>query len=168
MESDIKKRIHELIVALGLNDRKFSLSLEFSESFSRNIKNSIGSDKISKILHIYPDINLYWLIDGQGEMFRNNSGTVIGDSNSLSGNNIIGHGAINNNTITIQAPPEGYEKIIKPDGTTIVQRVGLAENSQQIADLQDKVATMQATIDLQKETIKAQNVTIELLREKNK
>lgn len=160
-----KERLTLLAASLGLSVSKLSISIGKSEGYIRTMSGFAGSDVISDILRLYPEVNAYWLILGQGDVFRS-AGTVVGDNNNISGSN-IGNGSVDN-SINIQAPPEGYEKIIKPDRTVIVQRAGLAENSQQIADLQDIIDAMQATIDSQKETIKAQNVTIELLREKNK
>ncbi|MDR2949201.1 MAG: SlyX family protein [Prevotella sp.] len=161
-----KERLTVLAEALGISPSKLSKSLGKSEAYIRTMSGAAGSDLIGEILRKYPQVNAYWLILGEGDVFKTNSGVTIGDDNAVSGCNING-GSINN-SITIQAPPEGYEKITKPDGTTIVQRIGLAENSQQTASLQEKIAFLQSTIDSLKETVKAQNFTIDLLREKDR
>lgn len=69
-ETNIKERIYLLINALGTNARKFSLTVSSSDSFVRNIRDNIGSDKIRNILLNYPKVNAEWLIMGKGEMFK--------------------------------------------------------------------------------------------------
>lgn len=161
-----KERLTILAESLGISPSKLSKSLGKSEAYIRTMSGAAGSDLIGEILRMYPQVNAYWLILGEGAVFKTNAGATIGDGSTVSECNITG-GSINN-SITIQAPPAGYEKIIKPDGTTIVQRMGLAENSQQATGLQEKIDFLQSTIESLKETVKAQNFTIELLREKDR
>ena len=55
-------------------------------SFGKSLKNkgAIGSDKIEKILSVYPDLSPTWLLTGSGSMLcSDSSGTISGDiSNS--------------------------------------------------------------------------------------
>ena len=57
----------------GLTMRKFDFSIEASDGYTqRTLKNqgSVGSDILEKIIDIYPEINPYWLLKGEGEMLR--------------------------------------------------------------------------------------------------
>lgn len=69
MESSIKARLHEFIKEIGSNPRRFSKSLGKSDSYVRTMTKNIGSDTIGEILRIYPELNVNWLISGEGEMF---------------------------------------------------------------------------------------------------
>ena len=71
-----------------------------SANFRGKAKESdIASMTIAKILSEFPDLNLYWLITGEGEMLLKNSQNITnnGDSNKNIGSNING----NNGNITI-------------------------------------------------------------------
>lgn len=66
----IKERIQALIKALGISGREFCKSIGQSDSWNRTIGNSIGSDVVSKILTTYPQVNIKWLVLGEGEKFN--------------------------------------------------------------------------------------------------
>ncbi len=73
----MKERIDKLIKALNISGREFSRSIGKSESFSRTITGSIGSDVLVEIIRTYPEVNLSWLITGKGEMFNKNTNAEI-------------------------------------------------------------------------------------------
>lgn len=76
----IKERIHLLIKELNMSARAFSLSIGQSDSWSRTIGKTIGADVISNILRTYPEVNVRWLITGNGEMFSSNSENMTSDT----------------------------------------------------------------------------------------
>lgn len=64
-------RIMMLIQHLNLSARKFDISIGASNGYIlRMNKNnaSVGSDVIEKIIEVYPQVNLIWLITGKGPM----------------------------------------------------------------------------------------------------
>lgn len=161
-ENSIKERIELLIAALGVSTRQFSLTVSGSDSFARNIKENIGSDKISNILRMYPHVNPYWLIDGQDPMFIESSDIIMG--NNISRSNITKSGTIDN-SIKVEASGD-YEKIINPNRTVEIHKAVSADKDQHIAILLDKINLMQSTIDSQKKTIETQQDIIDILRSK--
>ncbi|MEM5564815.1 hypothetical protein WNY78_06850 [Psychroserpens sp. AS72] len=65
-------RIIQLLSALNLSARQFDISIGSANGYTlRMQKNnaSVGSDVIERIIKEYPQINLVWLITGQGDMF---------------------------------------------------------------------------------------------------
>jgi len=68
----VKERIIKYIKEKKLSNRSFSLSIGMSENYITNIRNSIQPDIINKIAVHYPDINIGWLMSGEGEMLKNN------------------------------------------------------------------------------------------------
>lgn len=85
----MRDRIKALHTALGLSGRGFSTSIGQSAEWSRTINKTIGVDVLGNILRIYPSVNVYWLINGEGEMFQDGerNTTISKEKDSLSVNN---------------------------------------------------------------------------------
>ena len=85
----------------GLNDNKVTIDLGLSVGTigkSRKEGRDLSDRVIEQILNFYNDLDKVWLMTGEGEMLRYNSG-IIGNNNK--GN--IYRGDINNN-ISISLP----------------------------------------------------------------
>lgn len=65
----MRDRIQELVKALKISGREFNKNIGQSNSWNRTIGKTIGVDIASNILTIYPQVNINWLIKGEGEMF---------------------------------------------------------------------------------------------------
>lgn len=79
-------RLMQFINHAGLSARQFDMSIGASNGYTlRMQKNnaSIGSDVIENIIATYPQLNLIWLITGEGEMLKSDSDTDILDFNQL-------------------------------------------------------------------------------------
>jgi len=71
----------------GLSARQFDLSIGASNGYTlRMSKNraSIGSDVIENILRAYPDLNVAWLLTGEGPMLKSQREEEILDFDKLS------------------------------------------------------------------------------------
>ncbi|MBT8180216.1 MAG: hypothetical protein KJO53_01375 [Eudoraea sp.] len=80
-------RLMQFIKYAGLSARQFDLSIGASNGYTlRMQKNnaSIGSDVIENILKAYPQLNVEWLITGEGEMLKENEQELILDFDELS------------------------------------------------------------------------------------
>jgi|WetSurMetagenome_2_1015567.scaffolds.fasta_scaffold18593_5 hypothetical protein len=69
-------RLKEYIDSKGISISKFEKSIGMSNaSFGKSLKSggTIGADKLEIILNHYPDINLEWLVTGNGEMLKSTS-----------------------------------------------------------------------------------------------
>lgn len=73
----IKERIQTLIKALNLSGREFCKSIGQSDSWNRMIGTTIGLDIVRTILRTYPNININWLVLGEGEIFIENTPTEL-------------------------------------------------------------------------------------------
>lgn len=72
--TNLSERIRQFIDYKGFSVNKFSISVGASNSYFNKIlkdNNSIGSDRIEKILRTYPEINPEWLLLGSGSMLKN-------------------------------------------------------------------------------------------------
>jgi len=65
-------RINKFVLNEGISARQFDISIGAANGYTlRMIKNnaSVGSDVIEKIIEVYPNLNLIWLITGKGTMY---------------------------------------------------------------------------------------------------
>lgn len=153
-----------LIKNLGMNPKTFSEALGFDRpqaiyDILNGKTKSVSSRVANKILSVFPEINRSWLLTGQGCMVNTGDISYSGNSNNKG---IIGTvtGNIVNNVNAY-----GYEKIIKPDGTLVLE---LAKpNSKNVVGAQEIVMeynTLQAKIKLLEEKCAAKDETIQALK----
>ncbi len=63
----------QFIQHAGLSARQFDLSIGAANGYTLRMKKnraSIGSDVIENIVRTYPQLNVSWLITGEGEMLK--------------------------------------------------------------------------------------------------
>ncbi len=72
--TNVKERLLQYIKSQGINKEDFFEIVGLSYSNFKGIQKNSGlnSDSIVKILSIYSNINLYWLILGDGDMLVKN------------------------------------------------------------------------------------------------
>lgn len=66
-------RLIQFITYAGLSARQFDISIGASNGYTLRMKKnsaSIGSDVIENILRVYPQLNVVWLITGEGAMLK--------------------------------------------------------------------------------------------------
>lgn len=71
--TNLSDRLRLFIEYKGISINKFSASVDASNSYFNKIlkdNNSVGSDRIEKILRTYPEINAEWLLTGNGSMLK--------------------------------------------------------------------------------------------------
>jgi hypothetical protein len=67
---ETKDRLLAFIAYKQISKRKFCLACSLSHTIF-NMNKSIVSDKLERIYKAYPELNMDWVITGQGEMIRN-------------------------------------------------------------------------------------------------
>lgn len=65
----MKERIYALCEALGITPNAFSVSLGLCRTFAKSMSGATSSSNVARILSTYPQVNPYWLLLGEGEMF---------------------------------------------------------------------------------------------------
>lgn len=76
----------QFIHFVGLSARQFDLSIGAANGYTLRMKKnsaSIGSDVIENILHVYPQLNVEWLLTGEGTMLKDDEEELILDYNLL-------------------------------------------------------------------------------------
>ncbi len=92
---NIVERILKYVDFKGISITKFSKKINVSNAyFSKQKKNkaNVGSHIIAKIVSEFPDVNLEWLITGNGEMLKK------GISDGSYSNNVVGESVNMNNS----------------------------------------------------------------------
>lgn len=72
---DIKDRIKEYISLKKITPAEFERNSSLSNGYMKNLKSSIGADKLNGIVSYYSDLNIDWLITGKGEMLKSEETT---------------------------------------------------------------------------------------------
>ncbi len=66
----IKERIIKFIKRKDITQKFFCDKLGVLHNYITTINKSIPSDRLVQIIELYPDLNIDWLLTGQGEMLR--------------------------------------------------------------------------------------------------
>ena len=88
-QTTVNERLKFLIGALKLSARAFSAQLEISESSTRNYLDKgtkLNSDYLERIAYHFKNVNLNWLITGEGEIFTPATNSSISDESLSSAN----------------------------------------------------------------------------------
>ena len=70
METTIKERLIKFLKFKDVLQIDFCKNLNVSHNYVSGIIKSIPSERLAQIMALYPDLNIDWLITGQGEMLR--------------------------------------------------------------------------------------------------
>lgn len=101
----VKERLKAYLVHKNLRINHFEKSIGASNSFVNNIRVSISPDKLENIANIYKDLNITWLLTGEGEMIKM-------EGRSLDGNNFVKEerGKYSKDSVT-QMPADGHMEV---------------------------------------------------------
>lgn len=72
----VKSRLIEFIDYKGMSRRSFSLGIGASSSFVNSISKSIGTEYIDRIKEKFPELNISWLMTGDGQMLNGSAPAV--------------------------------------------------------------------------------------------
>lgn len=70
---NVKDRLKQFIMFKNISTREFERQIGVSYGFIGNMSKSTSPDKVIKISHQYPELNMTWLLTGEGEMLRTDS-----------------------------------------------------------------------------------------------
>ncbi|MDR1368942.1 MAG: hypothetical protein LBJ72_02270 [Dysgonamonadaceae bacterium] len=79
----VKDRIKTFTKYMDITVLDFERSISVSNGYVNSISKSIGIDKIEIILEKYPNLNLIWLLTGQGTMLKDELETNNKDLNII-------------------------------------------------------------------------------------
>jgi transcriptional regulator with XRE-family HTH domain len=66
-----KERIKRLISSLNITTKGFEMKCGLSNGYVSSIRKGIGYKAIEQISDAFPNVNIIWLLTGEGEMYLN-------------------------------------------------------------------------------------------------
>lgn len=66
----LKERLLEFVEFKKMNKRQFQMSIGVSNSYIQNLNENIGPLILEKISAVYPELNMEWLLKGEGNMIN--------------------------------------------------------------------------------------------------
>ena len=85
----VVQRLNQFIEIKGISKYRFYQQTGLSNG-ALDKGDNLGSDKCEKIYYAFPEINLVWLLTGQGEMLKSNETVANNQSIKGNSNNMIG------------------------------------------------------------------------------
>lgn len=76
MNETVKERLVAYLEYKGINKSEFGRMIGVSNAYISSIRKSIQPDKVERIAAAFPDLNVSWLITGEGDMLNENEGDV--------------------------------------------------------------------------------------------
>lgn len=114
-DSLVKNRLKNFISYRNMSIRAFQEAACLSNSFVASIDQSIAPKTQAKIQSAFPDLNMAWLLTGEGEMLRGTPATINGNNNILGNHNNVG------NNINVTHAPTHKENDI-PNAKPIIPK----------------------------------------------
>lgn len=146
IETTVKDRLLEFIKHKELSKTRFEKSIGASNGYVNNVNNGLSPDKKEKIAKKYPELNMGWLLSGEGDMFKTQSieWALIGDGNTNKVNNIKSKASVfganlgNNNNVqkNIGVQPSVVEETLR-SLTRVIEK-----QSSQIDDILSIIKTL--------------------------
>lgn len=75
-QGTIKSRLKEFVGNQRISIREFERRCNLGNSFVNHIGNSLGADKLERILQAFPNLNRSWLMWGEGNMLNVENATL--------------------------------------------------------------------------------------------
>ena len=148
----LKDRIKTFIASKKLKNVMFEQMIGASNGYVKSIKDSISSDKIIKISKSFPELNINWLLTGEGQMLNSKQATTnILSNNSISNNDVIGN---NLNADDIEKFINNVIKLYSEQATTLPDIYILILENKNKSDnykaMQDRIEELKEYIQLLK------------------
>lgn len=101
----VKERLKKFIKSQKMTVSGFEKDINVSNGYVNSISKGIGGEILLTILEKSPNLNLNWLLTGEGEMLKNElknsfNQTISGNNNTMAGNDMT---IDNNSRATIEA-----------------------------------------------------------------
>ena len=108
----VKERLILFAESQRISHSEFCRKIGVSNAFISSMRRSLQPDKIERIALNYPQLNISWLITGEGQMLKQEQGTLIHNVGT-SNNAVSGSGKISVSTQEQSKEVEYLKSIIK-------------------------------------------------------
>lgn len=106
----MKKRLIEFLSYLGIGQLKFEENVGLSRGFVNKVGDSIRTNNLNKIVDKYPELNINWLMTGEGSMLKQTikGGVVL---HTIGSGNVTNTGSIRGNIHTSHSNDERIKEL---------------------------------------------------------
>ena len=124
MENTVKQRLTEYLRFKQVNMSEFGRLIGVSNAYVSSIKKSIAPDKLQAIALNFPDLDIQWLVTGNGQMLRaaQQSGVVINGDNKMRNSTIDNRHYYSDSPDVLRAQIEALEERIKEKDAQIKEK----------------------------------------------
>lgn len=121
MKSTVKERLESFLKLEKISKTEFGKRIGVSASYVTGIRKSLAQEKISSIAREWPDLNIEWLLTGEGEMLKSQSTKSPTTSTEQSNNNVLSgrQGAYSAH------PKKEYVELVEPEEVEIKETIVL-------------------------------------------
>lgn len=122
---DVKERILFFISFKRLSVRSFEEKCSLSNGYIKAMRKGFGPDKLSNVLHEFPELNREWLLYGEGEMLKTQPQPSVTQTNVNGNNNYVGGNSINMNARANDEDDIPYAEQVPVVPPTVVRQAGV-------------------------------------------
>ena len=149
METTVKERITAYLAYRRISKSEFGRIIGASNAYVSSMKASISPEKLQAIGLNFPDLNIEWLMTGEGEMLKganqsvgdHTSGVVINGNNHLSNSPIDNRQYYSDSPDVLKAQIDLLDERIKEKDAQIKEKdAQIKEKDAQIKQLLDILA----------------------------
>lgn len=120
MKSTVKERLELFLKLKKISKTEFGKRIGVSASYVTGIRKSLAQEKISSIAREWPDLNIEWLLTGEGEMLKSQSTKSPTTNTEQNNNNVLSDRQGN---YTAHPKTEDVEIIESEEGAVITEPV---------------------------------------------
>lgn len=113
---DVKERLMKFIAQKGLTNSEFERISGLSNSYVSKIRTSVGKLGSMNIQRAFPELNMNWLLTGEGEMLNDTSSTSNVANSDRHGTSVAGNG---NNVNATSALEKALESLMEQQRITV-------------------------------------------------
>ena len=139
MESTVKERLTQYLKHEKISISEFCRTIGVSNAYVSSIRKSIAPDKLQGIALNYPDLDIQWLMTGNGDMIKGNQ--VVNESGIVfQGNSNLENSPIDNRHYYSDSPDVLRAQIDLLDERIKEKDAQIKEKDAQIKQLLDILA----------------------------
>lgn len=142
---NVKDRLLFFITQKGMKISEFERLSGLSNSYVAKMRTSVGKLGIMNIQRTFPELNIDWLLTGEGEMLNPSGGSPVNQSVSdRHGTSVAGNG---NNVNATSALEKALESFVEQQKITAKAQESLVEQQKITAKAQEQIDRLLALLE---------------------
>lgn len=134
--NEVQQRLQVFIKHLGITNMEFEQTAKLSNGFLTNTNEKMRKGSKLLIEAAFPQLNLNWLIKGEGKML-NDTGNTINSYGANSANAINGNASVINNSVTANRKVPLFDDVATIGGTQTTSDLSVSKTPSDFIDTGD-------------------------------